>query len=160
MTFGGQTTVAWRRGQPSHEAAPGRVLEVGVQEVTAMPTSHLFFGVGFQVCTLNASDTSIPRGAAVKLSGVVPVAGKTEPGGKGTPKYVWIFRRTTMATPPTLWDATQQGWERVARVRTDRYGRYHSAPLTPIRTTCYVARYAGDDKFFRAYTSVRTVRVH
>jgi hypothetical protein len=142
------------------KAAPGRVLEVGMQEVTAMPTSHLFFGVGFQVCTLDATDTSVSRGAAVKLSGVVPVAGKTKPNGKGTPKYVWIYRRTTVALPPTTWDATRQGWKLVARVRTDRYGRYHSAPLTPARTTWYVARYAGDDEFFRAYTSVRIVRVH
>jgi hypothetical protein len=141
------------------KASPGRVFEVGVQEVTALPTSRLFFYVGFQVCTLNATDTSISRGTAVKLSGVVPVAGKTEPGGKGTPKYVWIYRRTTADSPPTVWDATLQGWELVARVRTDRYGRYHSALLTPTRTTWYVARYAGDDEFFRAYTSVRTVRV-
>jgi len=141
------------------KADPGRAFEVRVQEVTALPAAHLFFYTSFQVCTLNATDTSIRRGTAVRLSGVVPVAGNTEPG-KGTPKSVRIYRRTTVASPPTVWDATRQGWKLVARVRTDRYGRYQSALLTPTRTTVYLARYAGDDEYFRAYTSVRTVRVH
>ena len=145
------------------KAEPGRALMVRVQEVTALPVGYLFFSVSFQVCTLNASDTSISRGTAVKLSGVVPVAGNTEPG-KGTPRYVWIYKRTSAAAPPTVWDARQQGWRFVCRVRTDRSGRYHSAWLTPRRTTWYVARYAGDadvtlEGYFRAYTSVRTVRV-
>jgi hypothetical protein len=145
------------------KAAPGRAFMVRVQEVTALPVGYLFFYVSFQVCTLKASDTSMHRGTAVKLSGVVPVAGNTEPG-KGTPRYVWIFKRTSAAAQPTVWDATQQGWRLVERVRTDRYGRYHSALLTPPRTTWYVARYAGDadvslEGYFRAYTSVRTVRV-
>ena len=145
------------------KARPGRALTVRVQEVTALPVDYLFFYVSFQVCTLNASDTPISRGAAVKLNGVVPVAGNTEPG-KGKPRYVWIYRRATAASPPTVWDATQQGWRLVERVRTDRSGRFHSAWLTPRRTTWYVARYAGDadvslEGYFRAYTSVRTVRV-
>jgi len=145
------------------KAEPGRALMVRVQEVTAAPVGYLSFSVSFQVCTLNASDTSISRGTPVKLSGVVPVAGNTEPG-KGTPRYVWLYKRTTAAAPPTVWDARQQGWRLVERVRTDRYGRYHSAWLTPRTPTWYVARYAGDadvtlEGYFRAYTSVRTVRV-
>lgn len=140
------------------KAAPGRAFEIRVSEATAVPAASLFFYASFQVCTLNATETSINRGAAVKLSGVVPVAGNTDPG-KGKPKYVWIFKRTTAASPPTVWDATQQGWKLVARARTDRYGRYHSALLMPARTTWYVARYAGDDEYLKAYTSVRTVRV-
>jgi hypothetical protein len=145
------------------KAEPGRALMVRVEEVTAPPVGHLFFYVSFQVCTLNASDTSISRGAAVRLSGIVPVAGNTEPG-RGTPRYVWIYKRTTAAAPPTAWAARQQGWRLVERVRTDRSGRYHSAWLTPRGTTWYVARYAGDadvtlEGYFRAYTSVRTVRV-
>jgi hypothetical protein len=135
-------------------AGPGRVFDIGLREVTAgIPgQSYLVFDAGFQVCTLNATETSVPRGMAVKLSGRVPQAGKT-------PKYVWIYERTTAASPPTVWDATQQGWRLVGRVRTDRHGRYHRALLTPLRTTWYVARYAGDAEYFRAYTSVRTVRV-
>jgi len=135
-------------------AGPGRVFNVGLREVTAgIPgQSYLVFGATFQVCTLNASETAISRGTAVRLHGFVPQAGRT-------PKYVWIYKRTTAASPPTVWDATKQGWKLVARVRTDRYGRYHSALLTPLRTTWYVARYAGDAEFFRAYTSVRRVRV-
>ncbi len=143
------------------KAAPGRVFDVDVREVTVLPVCFLFFNVRFQVCTLNATDTSLQRGTAVKLSGVVPVAGNmSEKPGKGTPKYVWIYKRTTAASPPTDWHATEQGWKLVERVRTDRDGRYHSAWLTPSRTTWYVARYAGDADYFRAYTSVRTVRVH
>jgi hypothetical protein len=135
-------------------AGPGRVFYVRLQEVTALlpSQSYMFFYVSFQVCTLNASETSISRGTAVKLHGLVPVAGRT-------PKYVWIYRRATAASPPTVWDATQHGWRLVERLRTDRNGRYHSAWLTPTRTTWYVARYAGDADYFRAYTSVRTVRV-
>jgi len=114
----------------------------------------------FQVCTLNATKSSIRSGTAVKLSGVVPVQdhwGSTP----GTAKYVWIYERTTAASaPPTAWDATKKGWRLVARVRTDGYGRYHSGLLTPARTTWYVARYAGDDQYRRAYTSVLRVRVY
>ncbi|MCX6373604.1 MAG: carboxypeptidase-like regulatory domain-containing protein [Actinobacteria bacterium] len=135
-------------------AGPGRVFNVGLREVTAGTPgqSYLVFGAAFQVCTLNASETAISRGTAVKLHGFVPQAGRT-------PKDVWIYKRTTAAAPPTVWDARQQGWTLVARLRTDRNGRYHSALLTPLRTTWYVARYAGDADYFRAYTSVRSVRV-
>jgi hypothetical protein len=135
-------------------AGSSRVFHVGLREVTAgIPgQSYLVFDAGFQVCTLNASDAVISRGAAVRLHGFVPQAGRT-------PKDVWIYERTTAAPPPTVWEATKQGWKRVARVRSDRYGRYHSALLAPLRTTWYVARYAADAEYFRAYTSVRTVRV-
>jgi len=79
----------------------------------------------------------------------------------GKAKYVWIYKRTTAASaPPTVWDATKKGWKLAARVRTDRYGRYHSALLTPARATWYVARYAGDEQYRKAYTSVLKVRVH
>jgi len=37
------------------------------------------------------------------------------------------------------------------------YKRTKSASAPPTR---YVARYAGDDQYWRAYTSVRKVRVH
>ena len=114
----------------------------------------------FQVCTLKATKTSVRRGAAVKLSGVVPVQGH-EGATAGKAKYVWIYKRTTVASaPPKTWDATTKGWKLVARVRTDGYGRYHSAWLKPTRTTWYVARYAGDDWYWRAYTSVVKVRVY
>jgi hypothetical protein len=135
-------------------AGPGRVFYVGLREVTAgIPgQSYVIFGASFQVCTLDATRTAVSRGTAVRLHGFVPQAGRT-------PKHVWIYERTTAAPPPTVWDATRQGWKLVARVQTDRYGRYHSALLTPLRTTWYVARYAGDAEHWRAYTSVRSVRV-
>ena len=113
----------------------------------------------FHVCTLKATKRSISRGTAVKLRGVVPVKGHMG-STPGTPKYVWIYKRTTAASaPPRVWDATKKGWKLVARVRTDRYGRYHSAWLRPARTTRYVARYAGDEQYWKAYTSVLKVRV-
>jgi hypothetical protein len=142
------------------KAAPGYDFDVWV----GGPLRYNIYELGllepFQVCTLNATKTSIRRGTAVKLSGVVPVQGH-EGSTAGKRKYVWIYKRTTSATaPPTVWNATKKGWKLVARVRTDGYGRYHSALLRPARTTWYVARYAGDDTFWRAYTSVGKVRVH
>jgi len=143
------------------KATPGYSFIVSAGDPTVR---YNIVGVGpmeyFQVCTLNATKTSIRRGTAVKLRGVVPVQdhwGSTA----GKAKYVWVYKRTTAASaPPTVWDATKKGWKLVARVRTDRYGRYHSALLTPARTTWYVARYAGDAQYWRAYTSVRKVRVY
>lgn len=111
------------------------------------------------MCTLNASRTAIRRGTEVRLSGVVPVQDHwgTE---RGKPKYVWIYKRPSWESkPPSVWDATKEGWQLVARVRTDANGRYHSGLLTPSRTTSYVTRYAGDEMYWRAYTSVRRVRV-
>jgi len=142
------------------KAAPGYDFDVWA----AGPTRYNVYQLGleefFQVCTLNATKTSIRRGTAVKLRGVVPVKGHWG-STAGKRKYVWIYKRTKSASaPPTVWDATKKGWKLVARVRTDGYGRYHSASLTPARTTWYVARYAGDDQYWRAYTSVRKVRVH
>jgi hypothetical protein len=132
-----------------------------VAEDPALRYQTIYVGLAdaFQVCTLRASKTAISRGSSVELSGVVPVEGH-EGTYPGKPKYVWIYRRTTARSePPAVWDATAKGWKLVARVRTDGLGRYHSALLTPTRTTWYVARYAGDEQYFRAYTSVLKVRV-
>ena len=143
------------------KAAPGYSFIVAAGDATAR---YNIVGVAamenFQVCTLNATKTSIRRGSAVKLRGVVPVQnhwGSTA----GKAKYVWIYKRTTAASaPPTVWDATKKGWKLAARVRTDRYGRYNSVWLKPARTTWYVARYAGDEQYRKAYTSVLKVRVY
>ena len=143
------------------KAAPGYSFIVAAGDATAR---YNIVGVAamenFQVCTLKATKTSIRRGSAVKLRGVVPVQnhwGSTA----GKAKYVWIYKRTTAASaPPTVWDATKKGWKLAARVRTDGYGRYHSVWLKPARTTWYVARYAGDEQYRKAYTSVLKVRVY
>ncbi len=116
--------------------------------------------VRFQVCTLNPSHTSVRSGAAVKLSGVVPVSGHagTQPGA---PVTVTIYRRTTAASsPPTAWDATTRGWRKVGSFATTGLGAFHTGYLHPTRTTWYVARYTARPPYLRAYTSVRKVTVY
>lgn len=114
----------------------------------------------FQVCTLNASRTSLHRGAAVRLSGVVPIQGHYgSTPGKAT--YVTLYKRTTAVTAaPTVWNPTSRGWVRVGAYKTTTSGAYHTGYLRPTRSTWYVARYPGDDTYWGAYTSVRKVRVY
>jgi hypothetical protein len=120
--------------------------------------SYLDLTTGFQVCTLKSSRAVVNKGRRIKLSGVVPTQdhwGTNE----GQTKRVTIYRRTRPAPgAPTVWDATSQGWTRVARVTANGFGRY-SAYLRPRRTTWYVVRYPGDDWYWSAYTSVLKVRV-
>jgi hypothetical protein len=118
--------------------------------------------VHFQVCTLNASRTSVHSGGAVRLSGVVPVSGHvgTQPGA---PVTVTIFRRTTAASSaPTVWDATTRGWHKWRSYATTGLGAFHTDYLRPTRTTWYVARYTATEHspYSRAYTSVRRVTVY
>jgi hypothetical protein len=142
-------------------AKPGHDFDVTVSDpVVRYDTYYLGLTNYFQVCMLKASKTAVRRGSPVRISGVMAVQGHdgTTPGQR---KYVWIYQRTTAASqPPTMWDATKKGWKLVAKVRTDGYGRSHSGWLKPSRTIWYVARYAGDDWYWRAYTSVQKVRVH
>ena len=141
-------------------AKPGYVFDVNASEpVVRYGTFYLGLTDGFQVCTLNASKTSVRRGTQIRLSGIVPVQGHSGTNA-GKPKYVWVYKRTTSASAaPKAWDATKKGWTLVGRVRTDGYGRYHKS-VTPTRTTWYVARYAGDNWYWRAYTSVLKVRAY
>jgi hypothetical protein len=113
----------------------------------------------FQVCTLKSSKSSVRRGASVRLSGVVPTIGRLFPDTGGR-KWITIYKRTRYPSgPPQVWDATRKGWTRVARLRTDRLGRY-SKYVTPGRTTWYVVRYEEDELYWEAYTSVLKVRVY
>ena len=43
--------------------------------------------------------------------------------------------------------------------RADGFGRYHTGSLRPQRTTWYIARYPGDDWYWRGYTAVTKVTV-
>ena len=116
--------------------------------------------VRFQVCTLNASRTSVRSGGAVRLSGVVPVSGHvgTQPGA---PVTVTVYRRTTAASsPPTAWDATTRGWRKVGSYATTGLGAFHTSYRHPTRTTWYVARYTARPPYLKAYTSVRKVTVY
>ena len=123
--------------------------------------SRLSLTAPFQVCTLKASATTIARGSAIRLSGVVPTQGHWG-GAKGLPKVLRIFKRTTVPTigQPTVWDATREGWQRADTSLVNAYGSYTSAVLHPTRTTWYVVRYPGDAWYWRAFTSVIRVTVH
>lgn len=114
----------------------------------------------FQVCTLKSTKTSVRKGGAIKLSGVIPTQGHWG-SQAGKSKYVTIYRRTkSVSAAPTAWDATTKGWTRVAKVKANGLGKYTSAYLRPSRTTWYVVRYPGDDWYWGAYTSVLKVRVY
>jgi len=113
----------------------------------------------FQVCTLNASKNSVRKGGEIKLRGVVPTEGHLGPD-PGQRKWVTVYKRTRYVSgPPKAWDPTRSGWTEVARIQTDRFGKY-SRYLKPSRTTWYVVRYPADDWYWRAYTSVLKVRVY
>lgn len=114
----------------------------------------------FQVCTLKSTKASIKKGGSIKLSGVIPTQGHW--GSRaGKSKKVTIYQRSkSVSAAPTTWDATKQGWKKVATVTANGLGKYASASLKPTRTTWYVVRYPGDDWYWRAYTSVVKVRVN
>lgn len=115
--------------------------------------SDLDLTLYFQVATLKPSRSSLSRGGSVTLSGTVPTQGRWG-GALGKRKTLTIFQRTTVAGQPTAWDATKKGWKKVGSVRTDGAGAFRTSALRPRRTTWYVARYPGDDWYYRAYTSV------
>lgn len=113
----------------------------------------------FQTSSFKADRTRITKGRAIRLRGRVPV---WEPGdtGMGTPKAVTIWARARGAIDaPAAWNPTNEGWRKVATVRTDRYGRFAAPALRPGRSTTYVCRYPGDSLHFRAYTSLVRVTV-
>ena len=112
----------------------------------------------FQTCSLAPSKTTISRGGAVRLSGVIPTQGHFG-STPGKAKSVVIYKRTTSAGQPRSWDATRSGWTKVGVAKADGYGKYRSALLHPSRSTWYVVRYPGDDQYWRAFTSVRKVTV-
>jgi hypothetical protein len=111
----------------------------------------------FQVCTLKSSRQSVPAGAAVRLSGVIPTQGHigSQPGIR---KSVTVYARTRSAAQPSSW-APGKGWKKVCTCKADGHGRYKSGLLRPRRTTWYVVRYPGDEWYWGAYTSVIKVRV-
>jgi hypothetical protein len=111
----------------------------------------------FQVCTLKSSKGSIAAGGSIRLSGVVPVL-RTGGATTGTPTTVTIFRRTTKAGQPTNW-AKPAGWTKVTTLKTNDKGAYRTKDLRPGRATWYVARYDGNVRYHRAFTSVVMVGV-
>jgi hypothetical protein len=125
---------------------------------------HLSLTTSFQTCTLKPSKTSVAKGNAVTLSGVVPIQGHYG-NHKGTPKTVTIYWTTNAklvkAGQPSKPGGTPHvdGWMRAGTARTDRLGKYVKAGITPARTTYYVAWYPKDAEYFGAWTSLTKVTV-
>ncbi len=118
----------------------------------------------FQTCTLKPSKASVRKGAAITLSGVVPIKGH-EGSTKGTRKYVTIYKTTSSklakkGQPAKSGGASRvAGWTKVAKVRTDGLGKYRKASIRPTRTTWYAAWYPGDSWYWGAWTSLARVTV-
>jgi hypothetical protein len=118
-------------------------------------TGPLWLEYPFQVCTLNASDTTPRAGQSIRLSGIVPINGNN-------PKRVIIYRRSTSAGQPQYFGgpASMAGWTRVGYDYTDGKG-YYSKTVKPSRTTWYCVYYPKDNAgHWAAWTSVRKVTVH
>jgi hypothetical protein len=111
----------------------------------------------FQVCSLRSSRATVRRGAAVRLSGVVPTQGHWG-SQAGYRKTVTVYARTRAAGQPSTWKPGK-GWKKVCTCKANGYGTYRSRKLRPRRTTWYVVRYPGDQWYWGAYTSVIKVRV-
>ena len=114
----------------------------------------LYLKYPFQVCTLNASDTTPRPGQTVRLYGVVPV-------NPGHSKRVIIYKRYASAGQPQYYGgpASLNGWTRVGYDNTDGKG-YYSKSVTANRTTYYIVYYPKDNTgHWAAWTSVRKVTV-
>jgi hypothetical protein len=114
----------------------------------------------YQVCTLKASASSVARGRAIRLSGVIPTAGHWG-STAGKAKYVRLYSRSrSISTNLTPWDAAKKGWHLVGTYKANGYGKYRTGYLRPSKTKWYVVRYPGDSWYYRSFTSVIRVRVH
>ncbi len=163
-SFGGKQLVSAGTKETATRVTVPATAKPGYRYVVHMyrPEDPLWIdlSVAFQVCTLNASRTSVSRGGAVRLSGVVPVAGHVG-AQAGAPVTVTVYRRTTAASgPPPVWDATTRGWLRVGSYASTGLGAFHTGYLHPLRTTWYVARYTARPPYLKAYTSILKVTVY
>ena len=120
----------------------------------------------FQVCTLKSSRTSVRSGAAIRLSGRVPLAGHLGEQARPLRQTSDHLQRTTAPSgQPTNW-TFPKGWTKVATVWTTRSGAYHSAYLHPKRSTWYIVRYPASSNaemrqwYWKAFTSYLKVRVY
>jgi len=135
-------------------ARPGYWYLIGLQHTTG----PLYLETPFQVCTLKSSRASVAAGRSVRLSGIVPTKGHW--GSRaGIRKTLVLYARTTKGTQPMPWKTSPKGWKKIASFKCNGYGKYTSPLLHPKRSTWYVVRYAGDDWYWAAYTSVIRVGV-
>ena len=94
----------------------------------------------FQICTLNATKTTISKSSLIRLSGVVPVQGhRGSTAGQRTTADCYWHRGT--AAQPTRFDPRSQGWHYLGSVRTDGYGKYRTPLIKPGVTMTFVMRY-------------------
>ena len=96
------------------------------------------------MCTFKSSKTSVSRGTAVRLSGVVPTEGHWG-STAGKRKYVTIYTAKYGKAVPTWWNPVGHGWYKLITVRTDGYGRFHTPLMKPYGSNTVIARYNGDN---------------
>ncbi len=122
-------------------AAPGYAYCTSGPATTAGPCLSQTW---FQTCTLKPSKATVSKGAAITLSGIVPVKGHYG-SKKGTPKYVTIYKTTSAKVakgqPAKPGGATVRGWTKIGKVRTDGLGKYRKGSIRPSRTTWYCVWY-------------------
>jgi hypothetical protein len=146
-TSPGKSAVAKTLKVPT-SATPGHTYVFKAQH-TSGPLSLEY---PYQVCTLDASDTTVTANQKIRLSGVVPV----EPGHT---KKVHIYKRATAAGQPEYYGYPYAvpGWTKIVSINTNGEG-YYSTFVTPGRTTYYCGYYEKDNiGHWKAWTAVRKV---
>ncbi len=92
----------------------------------------------------------------LRMTGIVPTQGHWG-AQAGKNKRVIIYAKYSRAGVPTKWDPTGQGWHKVAEATCNGQGRFY-AGIPPTKPSAwYVARYAGDDWYWGAFTNVVSV---
>jgi len=164
-TYTSNDVTAWLSLTVPKNATPGYDFQIHAYR-SDTESSALDINDFFQVCTLKSSKAAVRSGGAIRLAGLVPLAGhwgsRLAPAGK----RVTIFKRTTAPSrQPASW-TSPQGWTKVATVSTTRAGAYHSGYLHPRRSTWYIVRYPGSwnadtgQFYWKAFTSALKVRVY
>lgn len=161
LTSDGSTAPDWKRFTVPSTMAPGYKFYVWAEHTTGVGPLSLV--TWFQTCTLKPSKSTVGAGTAIALKGVVPVKGHRG-STPGIRKYVTIYKTTSSKVagkgqPPRAGGKTVTGWTKVARVSSDRLGRYSKGSIRPSRTTWYVAWYPGDAWYWGAWTSLAKITV-
>ena len=140
-------------------AKPGYTYWFNLQHVDgAGEEGALYLKESYQVCTMKPSRRAIKKGARIRVTGVVPTAGRwgSETGLK---KKVTLYGHNGRVSVPTIWNPKSKGWFKIADVRTNGRGAYTTRLFKPRKTLTLVVRYPGDDWYYGAYTSAQTVTV-
>ena len=140
------------------EATPGAGYDIDVMHVNGGP---LTLDTWFQVCTLEATKTTIGKGSAVRFSGIIPVQGHAGPtAGKASKVACWVH--PGKAAQPTRLETARlraDGWKYVGTFPTDGHGQYRTATVRFSTTSTVVMRYPGDAWYYPAYTSPLKITV-